>query len=249
MNERILAGAVGLLLTCACKSNSSKTMAAIDAEMATFDTAPPALVEAADEDAKVDGQPASGCCSEKPTAVPTIAEEIDSAPATTPSLMDSDTGAFRAINVYLGGRNYDFASQNLNTLGVEWASEKDGSQIGYEASFWYTPEDDIFDSPTVEAESWELAVGARRTFRRDKTFRPYLGAGVNWLNAEITTTGGDDDNALGLYLHLGAMWKFGEMFGLGVDYRASNAWTDADLGGGDTSINYDQVSVLLSFQF
>lgn len=193
----------------------------------------------------------------EPTAVTSNAAPVASLPvfaavpasATVAPVQGADPG-YRAVEVALGARNYGVAEQNLYSLGINWADERPENLVGYEIGFSYSPEDSVFDvggATDVEGTSWELAAGARRTFRRDSELMPYFAAGLNYIDFELSQGSSSmSDGAVGIYTHFGVMAKLGETLRLGVDYRVSQAWTTTDLGS-DISINYDMLSVLLTF--
>jgi len=93
----------------------------------------------------------------------------------------------------------------------------------------------------IDGDTSELAIGIRKIFEPFPTLRPYIGAGVAYINGEfeINQTPGrtsDDDSEIGYWIDVGLYWYFIEHFSIGVDLRYFKAeitlfGADAEAGG------------------
>ena len=200
------------------------------------------------------------------TVLPSTIELTSATPLALTSLQGGDPG-YRAVHLYLGGRNLSDAqltpATSLYSIGVEWADEKADNAIGYEVGFfWAASQDrDGMSGATAETSQWELALGARRTFFRESVIMPYIGAGLNYMNLDAKITSGgmnvldDAEGSAGLYAHVGVMGKLGDAFRLGVDYRVVRGFSETAfdiIGAGGqvkTDADYDQLSIVLGFAF
>jgi len=94
---------------------------------------------------------------------------------------------------------------------------------------------------TAEGETNELHFGIRKIWDRLTPFRPYIGGGLAFVDAEakVTVLGipvNDDDNAMGFWLGGGFYLTVGGHFNIGLDIRLSKAEVtifdvDAEAGG------------------
>lgn len=74
---------------------------------------------------------------------------------------------------------------------------------------------------------------------------PFLGAGVGFLNGDIS--GGGDDTTFGYQLMLGAAFKMTPQLNLDIAYRWQSAPTDFEIGGSD--VEYTSCSLLAGIRF
>ncbi len=96
------------------------------------------------------------------------------------------------------------------------------------------------DTIEFEGRTLELSLGVRRWFR-DGRFRPYVGAGGSFVQAEIEANGfgevpEDDDSATGFWLGAGLTWRVVSRLDIGLTARYSSAevtlaGVDGDAGG------------------
>ncbi|MCU0232185.1 MAG: porin family protein [Acidobacteria bacterium] len=65
----------------------------------------------------------------------------------------------------------------------------------------------------------ELSFGALWLPLRDKSVRPYLGAGITSVAAQVDEEAKNDDQDFGFYANAGVYWRLGPRFNLGLDLR------------------------------
>ena len=152
------------------------------------------------------------------------------------------------IGIYLGQRNLDEDDwepvEEQPTFGVDYARETYNSAVGFEVGIMGSSEDD----GGAEARTAELYGGVKKTFG-EGVVRPFLGAGLSLLRAEVEAGGFDDeDSSAGLYGHGGIGFFVSEAFFLGLDLRFLFGG-DMDFGGSDVDVNYGQLALLLGYGF
>jgi len=81
---------------------------------------------------------------------------------------------------------------------------------------------------TLEGETSEFNFGIRKIWDNSPTIRPYIGAGIAMVSAEIKAsswwyTASDDDTATGFWFGGGLYVTLAEHFNLGLDLRQSKA--------------------------
>jgi hypothetical protein len=151
------------------------------------------------------------------------------------------------VSLLLIGRNVDDADPADQQVG--WGLEYDARSrrniLGWEVGVTRTSdEESVAGGGEFEATLVEIYTGARKTWGAPGDLHPYLGAGLSWVDAEGTLSGGgsEDDSSFGLYAHGGAYWTFGKHFNLGADLRAL-VGTDIEFG----DANYVQAAVTLGY--
>lgn len=98
------------------------------------------------------------------------------------------------------------------------------SGLGWEAGLHLSTGDDTVMGIDVDLTFVELTAGGRYTFSEMGPVRPYVGAGVDLLEAELTLSSGgievsDDESDFGYYAHVGANVPVAGRFALGADVR------------------------------
>lgn len=167
---------------------------------------------------------------------------------------------FRAISLHVGLRQFDEDDwepiEEQVALAVEFVSQSAGAIAGFEAGFSYSTDDDDFDAGGVtldaEAEVFEVYAGVHKSFLDSMRVRPYVGAGLTYLQGEIELSGGggsadDDDDVFGVYLHGGLGLPLNDRLEAGVDVRTIFA-DDFDVFGNDADADYAQASVFLGLR-
>ena len=159
-------------------------------------------------------------------------------------------GGNSALNIHGGLRNLssDVATvEDAPVYGIE-GTVGIGNHWGVEGSVFLSEEDgdDLGGGLVPSVESSEFALGVRRTFLPKSPVKLYVGGGVNWMDAEISGLGvnNESDDGVGGYAHIGAVFAI-LMFNVGLDLRG--AVTGAELAGED--LNYVQGTVFLGFTF
>jgi hypothetical protein len=152
-------------------------------------------------------------------------QEEPAVPSTPPAASSHATD--NCVRLYFGQRMFDedFWSplEDQLTFGLEFTSENPSRFIGWEAGAMYSFDDDDVAGFDVEASSWELYGGIRKTFLDpDSVLRPYLGAGLAWItgDVEVSGLGSDDDDSFGAYLHGGLDARVTESLIVGADLRS-----------------------------
>jgi len=200
--------------------------------MAWADEARP-LFELASPDAGLQQSPA---VAEAPT---------EPAPSTTSQQAPSPPASHR-IWLHLGGRSFNshFESvKNHGVIGVEYSYEPANWVVGFEVGLMGSRNEKIF----AHTSTTELYAGVKKTFRRENTFQPHVGAGLAAINAGVDVLGWDaDDTGFGACLHGGGTWMLGESFHMGVDLRALFG-TDLTIGSLDTDADYVQLALVLGW--
>jgi hypothetical protein len=136
------------------------------------------------------------------------------------------------------GFTVDFGRENWPVnVAVSW-QVSDGE--GFESTF---PQE-------TEAEVEEFSAGfvwSRKAARsRSKLLRPFVGAGVSHVSAELVSLGTvDDDDAIGLYVVGGLLWQLGWL-NLGIETRILTG-TDIRLFDTKTDADYYQVGLVVGY--
>jgi len=87
--------------------------------------------------------------------------------------------------------------------------------------------DPILGNIDVEVNTLEIGLGVRKILAKKRTtIKPYIGAGIAYVNADSEVTGydfvvSDDDSALGFWADAGFHWMLNPEFSIGVDARWS----------------------------
>lgn len=155
--------------------------------------------------------------------------------------------------VYLGQRNLDeddYAPvDEQTTLGVEFSKETSEDPLGFELGLMASEDSARIFGFGTEGSTRELYGGIRKTFGSD-VLRPYVGAGVSFINSkfEVDGVGEDDDSSQGAYVHGGLALQAGESLLFGLDLRFLFG-TSMTIAGVDTDADYGQVAMFLGFQF
>lgn len=80
----------------------------------------------------------------------------------------------------------------------------------------------------MEAETTELSFGVRKIFDDSPSVRPYIGAGIALISAEVKGSAlgvsvSDDDSATGFWFGGGVYFTISEQFNIGFNLRLSQA--------------------------
>jgi hypothetical protein len=157
------------------------------------------------------------------------------------------------LRLYVGQRMFDedFWSplEDQLTLGLEFASENPAHFVGWEAGAMYSFDEDEVAGFDVDASTWELYGGVRKTLLdSDSTLRPYLGAGLAWItgDVEVSGVGSDDDDSFGVYLHGGIDARVSNSFFVGADLRGLLG-TEVDIAGVSGDADYLQIALALGW--
>jgi hypothetical protein len=109
-------------------------------------------------------------------------------------------------------------------------------------------DDDDIGGVDAEASTGEIYGGVRKSFGED-VVRPYVGAGLSFINAEAELGGVDDDDSSGaVYVHGGIAFAVSESFFLGIDLRFLMG-SDIDIFGSDADADYGQLAFMMGFGF
>ncbi len=156
------------------------------------------------------------------------------------------------FSLYLGQRSLDEDDwepvEDQLAIGFDYSHEGAGSAIGFEVGLFASGDDDEVGAVDVEGQTLELSAGIRKTFAEGSRFRPYVGAGLAVINAEVEAGGTDDDTSLAGYAHGGLGYQISDTFLIGVDLRLLFG-SDLEIAGVDTDADYGQLAVVLAVSF
>lgn len=157
------------------------------------------------------------------------------------------------FSIYLGQRSLDEDDydpvEDQATLGFEFSQEKVDSAIGWEIGIMGSGADEEVGATDVEGRTGELYGGVRKSFGHN-VVRPYVGAGLAFINSdiEVSGVGSDDDTSLAGYAHGGVAFAVSEAFLLGLDLRVLFG-SDLEIAGIDTDADYGQLALFMAFGF
>jgi hypothetical protein len=157
------------------------------------------------------------------------------------------------IALYLGQRSLDKGDwepvEDQPTIGLEFVHETADFPVGFEVGLMGSSDDDNVGGVDLTGSTGELYGGVRKTFGSD-VVRPYVGAGLSYIDAKIEASGfGDeDDSSIAGYIHGGVDFDITESFFLGVDLRFLFG-SDLNIAGFDTDADYTQLALRLGWAF
>ena len=136
------------------------------------------------------------------------------------------------------------------SFGVEWAYEGPDSMFGYELALHIASDDGDVLGIDTEVNTDELSAGLRKTLGDpDSGMRPYIGAGISFLDQEVSALGlSISDDAIAPYAHIGVNFDVTESLFVGVDLRSVFGAEFEDFVT-DPSGDYVQFAVTLGFGF
>jgi hypothetical protein len=182
-------------------------------------------------------------------------------PAVAPVARQGDPALSSSITevlVLLGARSLDDSTawdqiDEPFAFGMEFASRRRGSWLGFEGGFQLAYDEATFLGVDVDDLFLELYLGGRITgdLGPEGRIHPYVGVGGSLTYAEVTGESGglsvsDEDSSIGLYGHAGVHVRLGGAFLLGLDARAVTG-TDVSLFGVDTDADYTQIALLMGW--
>ena len=156
----------------------------------------------------------------------------------------ANEGSYSHITAVLGHKTFDMEywepAQDQGAFAVEYDFAKFDWPASLMIGFSYS--DELYmvgedgetsewgpDGTKINTTSAELYGGARRYFRRDKRFVPYLGAGVSVVSMNVTVDSGSGDQKqndikFGAYFEVGLSLRWGSVsFGLINRLTGSNS--------------------------
>jgi len=157
------------------------------------------------------------------------------------------------ISLYAGQRNLDEDDwspvDEQATVGLEYAREEPDSAVGWEVGFMGSSDDDSSGGVDFDVHTREVYAGVRKTFG-EEVLRPYAGAGLSLIKAEVDVSPGpdDDDSSAALYMHAGLAVFATDVVSLAFDLRFLLG-SDLELGGSDVDADYGQLAFVLGFGF
>jgi opacity protein-like surface antigen len=157
------------------------------------------------------------------------------------------------IALYLGQRSFDeddYAPvEDQFTFGLEFAQEYRDSPVGWEIGLMGSADESSVGGFDVEGSTGEIYGGVRKSFGSER-IRPYVGAGVSFINSdfEVVGVGSDDDSSVGAYAHGGVAFEITPSFLLGLDLRGLFG-TDIEIAGFQTDADYLQFAIFAGFGF
>lgn len=172
-------------------------------------------------------------------------------PAQTPVPVD-DTEHAHQVSFLVGMRSLDEDDyepvEDQTAVGLEYAYERPGGALGFELGVTTSSDDDEFMGFDVEADTFEIYGGVRKTFGRD-VVRPVIGGGLALIESTVEVDGFDvDDDSIAAYVHGGVGFHLAESFVLGLDARLL-VGSDLEIAGVDTDADYGQAAIFLGFTF
>jgi len=165
------------------------------------------------------------------------------------------------VGVLIGARSFDendwspVDEQAMLGIEADWRMGVGG--LGVEMGFGYSQDSGTVSVPPfgdleAEATFLEFYGGVRQTFG-NAAVRPYIGAGLTFIDADATLalgglSGSDDDASLGGYVHAGVRGDVGRHVVLGVDVRGVFG-TDLEIAGASTDADYFQAALFVGMGF
>lgn len=152
-----------------------------------------------------------------------------------------------------GNMNIMYGQKNLDD--DDWEPVEDQREYGIMLDFkandnWpisialdllFSDDDADYLGMDVEGETREFNLGVRKYFPVTAQFKPYIGGGLAYIEAEASASFGGfgasvDDSEVGFWLSGGAVYTFAERINVGVDLRYSDAevtiaGVDVEAGG------------------
>jgi opacity protein-like surface antigen len=177
-----------------------------------------------------------------------------SACAAAPSAPQEMSTADRAnrISIYIGGRqldedDYEPVDEQV-MFGIEYVRERPEDVAGFEIGLMGSEDDGDLGPFDVEGRTSEIYAGVHKSFGTD-VVRPYVGAGIAYINSEVEVANVDDDDGSAAgYAHAGINFDISPSFAIGFDFRWLFA-SDLEIAGVDTDADYGQLAVVLGFAF
>lgn len=175
---------------------------------------------------------------------------VQSSPTPVP---DSTAPPENRIGIYLGQRQLDEDEweplDEQPVFGLEYSREAEGDAVGFEVGIMGSADDDTVLGTDVEVSTGELYGGIRKTFGED-VLRPYVGAGLSFLNLQVDASGlgDDDDTSPAFYAHGGLAIAASDTFMIGLDLRFLLG-SDLEIAGVDTDSDYVQLALMLGIGF
>ncbi len=170
-------------------------------------------------------------------------------PATRPIRQISFIAAFRD---FTDGDLWDRVDAET-TLGLEYAHEIENG-LGFEVGAMGSLGTNSGDTGNLDVTgaSAELYGGARYFFKRDDSWRPYVGGGLSAMIAGVDNDLGgevadDQDFTLGLYLHGGVQYDLNNAMFLALDLRTLLG-TDLELETISGDADYVQLGLAFGFR-
>ena len=142
--------------------------------------------------------------------------------ANIPALAD---GYDSNVRLFLGQKHLDSEDWNSldqqNEIGIIFDIKKPSWPVSIALDVMGSGEDKN-ELGTERGYTLEQHLGVRKIWATDNSkFRPYLGGGLAFIQAESEVTGSakDDDSAIGAWVGVGADWHISSKMSLGVDIR------------------------------
>jgi opacity protein-like surface antigen len=191
-------------------------------------------------------------------AVPEPTTTIAAEPSAPAPAQDTDE-SFQEIALHVGLRKFDDDWDPIEehlAFALEYVTQNAGSVVGFEGGVSYSADDDDISAGGIdfdlEAEVWEVYLGLHKSFFDVGPVRPYVGAGLSYLTADVEISGGgasadDDDDVFGFYVRGGVGMDISESLEIGADVRAAFL-DEIDALGQDVESDYLQGSVFLGLK-
>lgn len=114
--------------------------------------------------------------------------------------------------------------------------------------------------PIADFTTTELKLGVRKIWEPTRSMRPFIGGGLNFVNAEIETDldlrmsfadlsvhESESDNGVGAWVGAGVYWTLGNVINLGFEAGYSN--TEVTLAGRDANAGGTHGALLLGYHW
>jgi opacity protein-like surface antigen len=191
---------------------------------------------------------------ERPLCIASLLLVLSSCAATPPQGPDApprmDDEQWVAIHVGRRSLDDDFEPvEDQVFVGGSYARQSPYDPVGFEVGLYASREEDDSGALDIEGRTREIYGGVHKTFG-DDVLRPYVGAGLALIQAELDVEGvdDDDDSSIAGYVHGGFRVAVTESFFLGLDLR----WlfgSDLEIGGVDTDADYAQLALAFGWSF
>ena len=192
----------------------------------------------------------------EPLAAPTSAPQ--GAPAPPPKTVAPDMPTppptrDNRIALYLGQRSLDSTDyspvEDQLTIGVEYVHERPDSIVGWELGFMASGDDSNLFGFEVKGNTYEVYGGLHKSFG-NAVVKPYIGAGVAYINSEVEVSGiaSENDSSIAGYAHGGLTFDLTDTFYLGLDARLLFG-SSMTIAGVDTDADYVQYALTAGWSF
>ena len=176
----------------------------------------------------------------------------------TPSAQVPVTGGSRSMEprsqmaIYLGARSLDqdlwSPVEDEGVFGFEYSHQDSPESFGWEVGLQGSRDEGTILGTHVEGRTGEVYGGMRKSFGTE-TVRPYIGAGLSIIRAEMDVGSADDsDTSAAGYVHAGVDFLLSPTFFVGIDIRGLFG-SSIDIAGVNGDSDYGQGAFTFGWRF